>query len=177
MNKCIFLDRDGVLNEDRVDYVYRLDQLVLPDGVVEALQRLKRAGFLLIVVTNQSGIAKGIYTADDVRGIHAHLQALSGGALDALYFAPHHPDYTSQTLTRKPDSLMLEKAIARYRVDVAQSWMVGDAGRDIIAGQRAGLRTIHVTGHPTALPPGIRPTASAASLLAASDLILAGLPV
>ncbi|MBC7923360.1 MAG: HAD family hydrolase [Ferruginibacter sp.] len=145
MAPCVFLDRDGVLNEDRVDYVYRMENLVIPEGVVDALRQLKQRGYLLIVVTNQSGIAKGLYGRSAVRAIHEHLQLLSGNALDALYFCPYHPGYDTESLRRKPDSLMLEQAIARYDIDVARSWMVGDAERDVLAGKRAGVRTVQVT--------------------------------
>ncbi len=145
MNKCVFLDRDGVLNEDRVDYVYRMDELIIPNGVATALQSLKQAGYLLIVITNQSGIAKGLYTPQEVHAIHQHLQDISGNALDALYFSPYHPQYDTESLTRKPGSLMIEKAIARHEIDVTQSWMVGDAERDVLAGKKAGLRTIQIT--------------------------------
>ncbi|WP_128547283.1 D-glycero-alpha-D-manno-heptose-1,7-bisphosphate 7-phosphatase [Larkinella soli] len=145
MNKCVFLDRDGVLNEDRTDYVYRIEDMIVPDGVVEALQLLKEAGYLLIVVTNQAGIAKGMYSREDVMQCHRHLQDLCGNLLDDIYYCPHHPDYDTRSLLRKPDSLMLEKAIAKYNIDVSRSWMIGDAIRDMQAGRRVGVRTVHIT--------------------------------
>ncbi|MDI9860361.1 MULTISPECIES: D-glycero-alpha-D-manno-heptose-1,7-bisphosphate 7-phosphatase [Flectobacillus] len=148
MNKCIFLDRDGVLNVDRVDYVYRIEDLIIPEGTVEALERLKAAGYLLIVITNQSGIAKGIYTRDDVWMCHNYFQEQCGHLLDDLYFCPHHENFNSASLTRKPGSLMIEKAIAKYKIDPDQSWMIGDAHRDIKAGHRAGVKTIHLTEKP-----------------------------
>jgi D-glycero-D-manno-heptose 1,7-bisphosphate phosphatase len=142
--KCIFLDRDGVLNVDRVDYVYRMEEFIIPNGVVEALQNLKNAGYLLVVITNQSGIAKGIYERKDVQLIHDALQEASGGVLDDLYFCPYHESYDSASLTRKPGSLLIEKAAAKYQVDMGLSWMVGDHERDVLAGTRAGLRTIRI---------------------------------
>ncbi len=142
--KCVFLDRDGVLNVDRVDYVYRMEEFIIPDGVVESLQALKAAGYLLIVITNQSGIAKGIYKREDVWLIHNALQEASGGMLDDLYFCPYHEKFDSASLTRKPGSLLIEKASAKYDVDMSQSWMVGDHERDITAGTRAGLKTIRL---------------------------------
>ena len=148
MKKCVFLDRDGVLNVDRVDYVYRIEDLVIPKGTIEALQRMKSAGYLLIVITNQSGIAKGIYKRADVWKCHQYFQEQCGNLLDDIYFCPHHEKYNSASLTRKPGSLMIEKAIAKYGIDPEQSWMIGDAERDIKAGQRAGIRTIHLTNHP-----------------------------
>jgi D-glycero-D-manno-heptose 1,7-bisphosphate phosphatase len=143
-NKCVFLDRDGVLNEDCPDYLYRLEELVIPEGVVEALQLLKKAGYLLIVITNQAGIAKGLYEAENVYAIHNAMQEASGNALDDLYFSPYHPGYSGNSLSRKPGSLLIEKAIAKYDIDPMQSWMVGDRDRDMEAGQRAGLKTIHI---------------------------------
>ena len=142
--KCVFLDRDGVLNEDCTNYVYNLKDLVIPEGVPEALQMLKDAGFLLVVVTNQAGIAKGLYTAENVYMIHQAMQEASGNALDDLYFSPYHPQNSGISLSRKPGSLMLEKAIAKYDIDPSQSWMVGDRDRDMEAGKNAGVRTIHI---------------------------------
>lgn len=148
MNKCVFLDRDGVLNEDRTDYVYRVEDMVIPSGVSEGLQMLKKAGYMLIVVTNQAGIAKGLYTRDDVMKCYDHLQNHCGNVLDDIYYCPHHPDYTSRSLLRKPDSLMLEKAIAKYNIDPEKSWMFGDTLRDMQAGRRAGVRTVRIRPEP-----------------------------
>lgn len=167
-NKCIFLDRDGVLNVDRVDYVYRMEEFIIPEGVIEALQKLKKAGYLLIVITNQSGIAKGIYERKDVQLIHDALQDASGGILNDLYFCPYHENWDSASLTRKPGSLLIEKAAAKYKVDMNASWMVGDHERDVLAGTRAGLRTIRLA------PPNTETNAThlVDNLLAASNLIL-----
>lgn len=144
MKKCIFLDRDGVLNGDRVDYVYRLEDLIIPKGVPEALIALKEAGYLLVVITNQSGIAKGLYERKDVYAIHEAIQTACGGVLDDLYFCPYHENFDSRSLTRKPESLLIEKAAAKYNVDLGKSFMVGDHERDIIAGTRAGIKTIRL---------------------------------
>src|SRR5687767_9623731 len=109
--KAIFLDRDGVLNAERGDYTYRLEEFEVLPGVPEALKLLKEHGYLLIVVTNQGGIAKGLYTKEEVFACHEKLQQACGHIIDALYYAPSHPS-VSESLSRKPDSLMLEKAIA-----------------------------------------------------------------
>jgi D-glycero-D-manno-heptose 1,7-bisphosphate phosphatase len=168
-NKCIFLDRDGVLNVDRVDYVYRMEEFIIPPGVGEALRALKDAGYLLIVITNQSGIAKGIYQREDVYLIHNAIQEGTGVELDDIYFCPYHEKFDSHSLTRKPGSLMIEKAAAKYEVDMEASWMVGDHERDITAGTRAGLRTIRLA------PSGTETKAThlVDDLLAASKIILA----
>ncbi|EMR03159.1 D-glycero-alpha-D-manno-heptose-1,7-bisphosphate 7-phosphatase [Cesiribacter andamanensis] len=143
MQKCVFLDRDGVINKDYVDYVYSADKLELLPGVEEALQALKQAGFLLIVITNQSGIAKGIYTREQMHETHRLIQQALGGTIDHFYYAPWHPS-VSNCLTRKPGSLLFERAIARYKVDAGQSWMVGDKDRDLIPAKKVGLKTIQV---------------------------------
>jgi D-glycero-D-manno-heptose 1,7-bisphosphate phosphatase len=146
-NKCVFLDRDGVLNEDCPDYLYTLEALVIPEGVAEALKLLKNAGYLLIVITNQAGIAKGLYTADNVYAIHEAMQNASHNALDDLYFSPYHPAYSGNSLSRKPGSLLIEKAMAKYDIDPAQSWMIGDRDRDMEAGKNVGLKTVHIMPH------------------------------
>lgn len=142
--KCVFLDRDGVLNKDRPDYVYRTEDIIVPEGVVEGLRQLKAAGYLLIVITNQAGIARGLYSRADVWKCYDYFQEQCGHLLDDLYFCPHHPDHDSQSLMRKPESLMLEKAMAKYNIDPAHSWMVGDRPTDVQAGQRAGVKTIQI---------------------------------
>lgn len=144
MNKCVFLDRDGVLNEDRTDYVYRVEDLIIPDGVPEALRTLKEAGYLLIIITNQAGIAKGFYTREDVMACYNYLQEQCGHIIDDIYYSPHHPDYNTQSLTRKPGSLLLEKAMAKYDIVPTESWMIGDALRDMQAGRRVGVRTVQI---------------------------------
>lgn len=139
-NKCVFLDRDGVINVDYVDYVYDLEKFEFIEGVPEALKRLKEAGYLLIIITNQSGIVKGIYKESDVMTVHHHIQSETNNALDDIFYAPYHENWT-KSLTRKPDSLMLEKAIAKYDIDISQSWMIGDKERDLIPARKLGLKT------------------------------------
>jgi D-glycero-D-manno-heptose 1,7-bisphosphate phosphatase len=168
-NKCIFLDRDGVLNVDRVDYVYRMEEFIIPPGVGEALRTLKDAGYLLVIITNQSGIAKGVYKREDVYMIHQAIQDGTGVELDDIYFCPYHEKFDSHSLTRKPGSLMIEKAAAKYEVDMDASWMVGDHERDITAGTRAGLRTIRLAPQGTET----KATHLVDDLLAASKIILA----
>jgi D-glycero-D-manno-heptose 1,7-bisphosphate phosphatase len=98
----------------------------------------------LVVITNQSGIAKGLYERKHVYAIHEAIQKACGDVLDDLYFCPYHENFDSRSLTRKPGSLLIEKAAAKYHVDLEKSFMVGDHERDIIAGTRAGLRTIRL---------------------------------
>jgi D-glycero-D-manno-heptose 1,7-bisphosphate phosphatase len=167
MNKAVFLDRDGVLNQEIGEYVWEVDKFVVLPGVAESLAQLKAAGFHLIVVTNQAGIARGLYTAAHVAACHQKLQEATGHLIEAFYFAPGHPS-VSESLARKPGSLMLEKAMARFRLEPARCWMVGDRLRDMEAGQRVGVRGILVGPEEQA---GYQP--HVADLAAATDLILA----
>ncbi|MCR9253405.1 MAG: HAD-IIIA family hydrolase [bacterium] len=146
MNKCIFLDRDGVINKDFVDYAYSLDKFFILDGVEEGLKNLKDAGYLLVIITNQSGIAKGIYTREDMQVCHDYLQDRVGGIIDGIYYSPYHQTIT-ESLSRKPGTLMFEKAISKFNVDVNQSWMIGDKKRDLVPAIKMGLKTIQVDGH------------------------------
>jgi D-glycero-D-manno-heptose 1,7-bisphosphate phosphatase len=168
-NKAVFLDRDGVLNNEIGDYVWKLDDFIVSPGVPESLARLKAAGYYLIVVTNQAGIAKKLYTAQDVQACHAKLQDACGGILDALYFADAHPS-VSESILRKPDSGMFEKAIARFHLDVAQCWIVGDRIRDMEAGAKVGVRGVFV-----GLTEEVAFSPKVADLRAATGVILSGL--
>jgi D-glycero-D-manno-heptose 1,7-bisphosphate phosphatase len=143
MTKCIFLDRDGVINREMGEYTYRLDRFVVNPGVVDALKLLKENGFLLIVLTNQAGISKGLYTEQDVWICHDHLQETCGQLIDDIYFCPYHSSIT-ESLCRKPGSLMFEKAIAKHKIDPLSSWMVGDTERDIIPARKLSINTIQV---------------------------------
>ena len=143
MSRCVFLDRDGVLNKDNPNYTYTIENFEIMPGVVEALQLLKRADYRLVVVTNQSGIDKGIYTIDQMKECHAYLQQVCDGLIDHFYFSPYHRSINNSLLT-KPDTLMFEKAIARFGIDVGESWMVGDRGRDLIPARMLGICTIQI---------------------------------
>lgn len=145
LHKCIFLDRDGVLNRERGEYTFKLDDFEILNGTKESLEILKKSGYLLIVITNQAGIAKGIYKREDVYKCHTLLQDHTGNLIDDIYFCPHHPIAT-ESLLRKPDSLMLEKAIAKWDIDTTQSFMVGDSIRDIQAAEKVGVKGILVGG-------------------------------
>ena len=149
--RAIFLDRDGTLVEPR-HYPARPADLVLYAGVGAELRRLQDAGFRLIVVTNQSGVARGYYTEDDLALMHAHLRrelARDGVRLDAVYHCPHHPDGAVPTFARlcdcrKPAPGLLLCAAADLGLDPRRSWLVGDILDDIEAGNRAGCRTVLV---------------------------------
>lgn len=165
-NRCVFLDRDGVLNVERGEYTFKVDDFELVDGVAEALQNLKAQGFKLIVITNQAGISRGMYSRADMLQCHCKLMLETGGLIDAIYYSPYHPNIT-QSLSRKPGTLLFERAIAKFKIIPGESWMVGDQDRDLIPAKQLGIQTIFVGEE-------ISPSARflAKSLKAASEIIL-----
>ncbi len=144
--KAIFLDRDGVLIRERGDYTWQLEDMKINEGVAEALHTFSSAGFLLIVISNQSGISQGLYSKENADYLHLHMDRYfqsKGVLIKEYYYCPHHPS-VSNCLCRKPDSLLLEKAISRFKINAKQSWFIGDADRDIEAGIKAGVKTLKI---------------------------------
>jgi D-glycero-D-manno-heptose 1,7-bisphosphate phosphatase len=144
MNKAVFLDRDGIIITERGKYNYKDEHIELVEGIGETLQKLKKEGFVFIVITNQGGVAKRMYSQSRVNEIHQRLKDFFAGfgvKITEFYFCPHHPDITN-CICRKPDSLMLEKAIARYNIDISRSIFIGDNERDEEAGKKAGVKTL-----------------------------------
>lgn len=147
--RAVFLDRDGVLVRD-VHHLVMPEQLELLPGVPEALRRLRGAGWRLIVVTNQSVVARGWISEEELQGIHRVLQDQldsHGAALDALYYCPHHPSgavpaYRLACQCRKPAPGLLLRAAREWAIDLRASVVVGDALSDVEAGRRAGTRTV-----------------------------------
>lgn len=143
MNKAIFLDRDGVINVER-GFTYRLEDFVILPDVIEVLQLFQQKGYLLIIVSNQSGIAKELYKQSDVEILHNYLvKELSDHniTLSEIYYCVHHPDI-SRCICRKPDSLFVEKALARFNIDPTKSYFIGDKERDTEAAEKAGVKGI-----------------------------------
>jgi len=148
-NKAVFLDRDDTLIEDP-GYINHPDQVKLLDEVAEALIELKALGYKLIVVSNQSAVARGIITEKILAQIHDRLKQLlaeRGAYLDRIYYCPYHPDgvvpkYRKESDWRKPNPGMLLTAADQMDIDLSQSWMIGNSNRDIEAGLRAGCKTI-----------------------------------
>ena len=164
---CIFLDRDGVINRDRINYAYQLKHFrILPD-VPAALRQLKQTGYRLVVVTNQSGIAKGIYSRAQMQVCHDFMNMTTGHLIDAIYYAPYHPS-VSESLTRKPNSLMFERAIARFDIDPVRSWMIGDKERDLLPAHKLNIPGILIDD----TQPATIAQATVSSLKAAADWIL-----
>ncbi|HEU0115241.1 MAG TPA: HAD family hydrolase [Thermomicrobiales bacterium] len=151
MRPAIFLDRDGTLVEPR-HYPRRAEQLTLYDGIAEPLRRLRESGFALVVVTNQSGIARDLFSEADLQAMHDDLRGRLHGlgvAVDAIHYCPHHPDgvvaeFAYRCGCRKPMPGMLLRAAADLDLDLARSWMIGDILDDIEAGHRAGCHSILV---------------------------------
>ena len=147
--KFVFLDRDGVLNQERGEYTYALNHFKMVEGVGEALATLRDKGYAFAVATNQSGLAKGLYSESDMHTIHnaidTYLKDFGVQILD-YYYCPHHPSF-SKCLCRKPGSSMLERAAARFNADLSKSWFVGDKERDMEAGRQVGLKTLLVTSN------------------------------
>jgi D-glycero-D-manno-heptose 1,7-bisphosphate phosphatase len=181
---AIFLDRDGTLIED-VGYASRPEDIRILGGTATGLARLAEAGYKLIVITNQSGIARGLLSESDLTRFHAALDDqlnLLGVRVDAYYACPHYPDPAEVVRKdlavdcecRKPKPGMILRAAEDLRLDLESSWMVGDSWRDIQAGQAAGLRTVKLpsASRDGARPPEAPPTAEAANLDEAADMIL-----
>jgi histidinol-phosphate phosphatase family protein len=149
MKKCIFLDRDGVINNNSKEYVKHPDEFILYPGAIKALKRLSMLGYELIVVTNQSGIARGYYTEEDLQNIHKKMIDLTvkeGVYFAGIYYCPHLPE--KKCSCRKPGHGMLLAAIGKHKISPEHSFMVGDKTSDIMAGKSAGCRTILVrTGY------------------------------
>lgn len=149
--RAVFLDRDGVLIED-TGYPDDPDRIALLPGVAEGLRRLQAGGWRLVVVTNQSGIARGKFSLETLEAIHARLRELlaaEGVRLDALYYCPHHPDgseprFRTACNHRKPAPGMLRSAAEALGLDLAACWMIGDKESDVRAGQAAGCRTVRI---------------------------------
>lgn len=140
--KAIFLDRDGVLNRELGRYVCSVDEFEVLPHVAHNLTKLCDAGYQLIVITNQGGIAKGLYTEKTLFDIHQKLfttLAAHHVSVTDIFYCPHHPDF-GKCMCRKPAPLMLQKAIAKHNVDIASSWMIGDTDRDVQAAKAAGVR-------------------------------------
>ena len=147
MNKAIFLDRDGVINRKGDSYyVYLIEDFEFNEGVIEALRLFISKGYLLIVITNQGGIAKKAFTETQLSELHNYMKEeleLNDASVTHVYHCPHHPDYQACDC-RKPGSLLFEKAIKEYDIDTSASFMIGDSDIDIMAAEKAGIRGIRI---------------------------------
>lgn len=143
-NKAIFIDRDGVINRERGEYTFKVTDFEIMPGVVEGLKKLKQAGFKLIIITNQAGISRGLYTRKDMQNCHNFLHQQTGGIIDAIYYCPWHPTI-SKSLSRKPATLMFERAISKYEINTEHSFMIGDKDRDLIPAKKLNINTVGIS--------------------------------
>ena len=162
-HKAVFVDRDGTLIVNR-HYGSDPDAIELLDGVAGGLRALREAGYKLILVSNQSGVARGYFDEAAIGRMHDKLQRMldaDGAALDGLEYCPHHPEgdvapYATECACRKPAPGMLRRAARKHGLNLSASWMVGDIAADVEAGKRAGARTVLVGPEPSVLPPDFR---------------------
>lgn len=141
MSRAVFLDRDGVINRERHDYVKTLDELEIFPNVVECIKLLKNAEFHVIVITNQSAINRGLTSHQNVEDIHSTIQKYlrqHGTSIDSFYYCPHRPD--ENCTCRKPKSGLLLKAASEFNIDLSSSWMIGDSDSDIEAAESIGCK-------------------------------------
>ena len=187
MKKAVFLDRDGTVNEE-VGYMRELSMLTLIPGVGRAIKKLNAAGFLVVLVTNQSGVARGYFPESLVGEAHAQLEELlgaDGARIDAVYYCPHHPTvgtthHTRACACRKPGTGLIDQAARDLTIDVSRSYMVGDKWSDVELGHRAGAASILVRSGFAADDPGnarpehvADPDFTAHDLAEAADWIIA----
>ncbi|MCX7816203.1 MAG: D-glycero-beta-D-manno-heptose 1,7-bisphosphate 7-phosphatase [Syntrophales bacterium] len=178
--RAVFLDRDGTLNEE-VGYLDSMEKLRILPGAIEAVRLLNRHDLLTIVVTNQSGIARGYFDETFVNALHEKIRQMflaEGAILNAFYYCPHHPEgsgkYQMRCSCRKPEPGLLETAAKEWEIDLSRSWMIGDMLKDILAGKRAGCKGILVkTGNPEVKETlEVQPDYIAANILDAANWIV-----
>ena len=153
-NKAVFFDRDGTLNVD-IAYLHRPEDFVWIEDAREAIKYVNDKGYLAIIVTNQSGVARGYYPEEDIKEVYDWMNrelAKIGAHLDALFYCPHHPQgkipaYTKICSCRKPDTGMVDEACLRFNIDRSKSYFVGDGDRDLECAHKAGVQGIkYVSG-------------------------------
>jgi D-glycero-D-manno-heptose 1,7-bisphosphate phosphatase len=147
MNKAIFLDRDGVINKELGDYVCRFEDFEILPHNYDTLLELQNRGYLILVATNQGGIAKGWYTLDTLSQMHNHLKedyAKHGITITDFYFCPHHPNFTGPCDCRKPKPGMLLRGISEHNLDATASYFIGDKPTDVEAAEAAGVNGIQI---------------------------------
>jgi len=153
--KAIFLDRDGVLIDNSGHYyIWKSDHLKLIDGVIENLKTLSQKGFQLFIVSNQGGISRGFYSKNDIEKLHTeliHIFKANYIEIAEIAFCPHHPE-VEKCLCRKPDSLMIDKLIAKYRINKEGSYLIGDSQSDMDAARQAGIQGIQIIPNQNMFP-------------------------
>lgn len=149
-NRALFLDRDGVVNVDR-HYLYKVEDFELIPGIIDLCGSAQKLGYKLVVITNQSGIARGKYTLDDLQKLHHHMRFLflqKNISIDLIFYCPHHPDFNGNCLCRKPGNLLYQRAAALLNIDSKTSFSLGDKQRDLDPGKSIGCTTVAVGQEP-----------------------------
>lgn len=144
-SKAVFLDRDGVINLKKDDYVKKISELKIFPFTSNCIKKLREANFKIIVITNQSAINRGLMTNDDLKKIHDEIQRVlkkNGTKIDKFYHCPHTP--SENCFCRKPRSDLLQRAIDDFSIDVNQSWLLGDSDSDILAGKAVKCKTVKI---------------------------------
>ena len=144
MRKVIFLDRDGVINNNALYYTFKVNDFVINQGLVEFLKSMSEKGFGFIVITNQGGISKNLFSKQDVANVHDFLKSeLQKENIEILeiYYCPHHSD-VENCLCRKPNTINVEKAIARFNINVSKSYFIGDQKKDAETAVKCGITPI-----------------------------------
>ena len=146
MQKAVFLDRDGVLNFDS-GFISGLDNIKILPKVIEGLSKIKSIGFMTIIISNQSGVARKYFNLETMRAVDAHIKQLINKdkiLLDDSFYCPHHPEFDKRCNCRKPKIGLIKKAVTKYNLNVNQSFFIGDKVEDIICGKNADCKTILV---------------------------------
>lgn len=155
MQNIAFIDRDGVINDDTGNYyIYKKEDFRITEGLIEAFQLLENNGFKIVVISNQGGIAKKIYTKREVDLLHSYLLDIlqkNKVNLLAIYYCPHH-ESVEQCLCKKPQPLMIEKALARFGGNFEKSFFIGDRESDLEAAKRAGIKGYKIATNKGILP-------------------------
>jgi D-glycero-D-manno-heptose 1,7-bisphosphate phosphatase len=145
---ALFLDRDGVVNVEK-NYLHRIEDFEFVDGIFELCRRYRDKGYLIVIVTNQSGIARGFYSEADFKKLTAWMTAefeKRGIEIAKVYYCPHHPEISGACRCRKPEPGMFLDAARELDIDLERSVLVGDSERDIVAAQRAGVKETYLLG-------------------------------
>lgn len=144
MNKAILFDRDGVINKERGEYTYQKDDFIINEGVYNFIKTAIEKGYLIIIISNQGGVAKGIYSKSTIEELHNYMKFKMKEhniIINDIYYCPHHNNF-GKCLCRKPNSLLVEKVLAKYKIDASKSFLIGDKQRDIDAADKSGVKGV-----------------------------------